>query len=402
MASGGLSVGSVAAGIVALTFVSCSSQHGGAAPEESAPPPVTSQAAPAPSDAHACAYELAAAPTTLAPSLLFPSKPAAATSGGKVLAVYESQDAGGIRGRLFDPAHPAAEEIVLSPTAGAHGSPAVTPHGSRFLVTWSLENPAKNQARWVGPDGALGPIMELPIEDPGMHLVAHGPGFAAAYVHDSDRGATLYRVLFDAELRPLAPALAVDDAQAMDRFWLAQLALANGQIWQLVAASGRKRDALQLHLVRLDASGAVIGTVDEVTNTRDDAVQPGLVEVPGGVLIAWFEMPRQGSSGTWWTRKLDPAGKPLAPALKIADAATRRQRLTLVMDAGEPLLLTQRSRNIRLDATGAPKAEATATPPSGDHVIWLPTAPSPSLVWEDFLGDHRRALLFAPLRCAKQ
>ena len=46
------------------------------------------------------------------------------------------------------------------------------------------------------------------------------------------------------------------------------------EIWQLVSASGRKRAATQLHLVRLDASGTVIGTVDEVTDTRDDAVQP--------------------------------------------------------------------------------------------------------------------------------
>lgn len=394
MASGGFMMRGVVASVAALTLGSCLTQRGGTAPERAAPHE------PAPSVAHACTYELAAAPTTLAPSLLYPSKPAAAAAEGKVLAVYETAEDQGFRGRFVDPAHPAGDEMVLSKALGPHGSPAVTAHGSRFLVTWHLKDPDKNQGRWVGSDGALGPIVDLPFDAPGMHLVAHGPGFAAAYVHRHDRGDTLYRVLLDAELRPVGPALAVDDAQAMDEFWLAQLSLANGEIWQLVSASGRKRAATQLHLVRLDASGTVIGTVDEVTDTRDDAVQPGLVEVPGGVLVAWFEMPRSAATGTWWTRKLDPAGKPLGPALKVGDAATRRQRLQLVLDAGEPLLLTQRSRNIRLDASGAPKAEATATPPSGDHATWLPTAPFPSLVWEDFLGDHKRSLLFAPLRCA--
>ncbi len=385
----------VVASVAALTLGSCLTQRGGTAPERAAPHE------PAPSVAHACTYELAAAPTTLAPSLLYPSKPAAAAAGGKVLAVYQTPGSrGGLRARLVDPTRPAGEEILVSPAIGGRGSPAAIPHDSRFLVTWQVEDPPRNQGRWVGADGALGPIVDLPFDDPAIHLVAHGSGFSAAYVHDHDRGSTLYRVLLDAELRPLGPALPVDDAQEMEGAWLAQLALANGEIWQLVAASGRKRTSKQIHLVRLDASGTVIGTVDELTSTRGDAVQPGLVEVAGGVLVAWFEMPESGPSGTWWTRKLDPAGKPLGPALKVGDAATRRQRLQLVLDAGEPLLLTQRSRNIRLDASGAPKAEATATPPSGDHATWLPTAPSPSLVWEDFLGDHERSLLFAPLRCA--
>ena len=331
-------------------------------------------------------------------------RPAGAVAGGKVLVAYQWTKGWteSIRARLFDPAHPGGGELRLTPANDIYGDPEVISHGSRFFVTWRHGWGPDRQGRWVEADGTLGPVLHLPVEGAsmGVRLVAHGSGFAGAYANLREEGGfTLYSVLLDADLKPIAPGLALDDAQHFGDLTVKQLVLRNGQIWVAAEGTGRRRSSMQLHLIRLGADGTVIGTVDEVSNTRGDALLPGVVEVPAGVLFSWLEQPSEGLPGKLWTRKLDVAGKPLGPALMIGEGGTRSEGLELVLDQGQPLLITQRGRTLRLDASGAVRAEATAVPAAGTQSIWLATAPSPSLAWIESRGT-KNELVFASLRCA--
>lgn len=378
--------------ILALGLAACSTP-----PLERAAEPAGEVAPSAPTPA--CVYEVDGAPTAL---LSAPNRHAAAAAGGKVLAAHEVREGESmtIRGRLIDPTQPPGAELLLSAADGFSTRAQVIAHGSRFMVTWRQESqPQKSQGRWVSADGTLGPILDLPFDGhDGMDLVARGSGFAAAYIERGDRGYTLYRMLLDGDLTPIAPALPVDDARVFAS--IAQLVRANGEIWQLVEGAGRKGDTTQIHLVRLDANGTVIGTVDEVSSSKVNATMPGVVEVTGGVLVAWGEQEKEGRPGSVWTRKLDGSGKPVGPALMVRDGSLSWGGLALVIDQGEPLLIIQGGLNMRLDTNGVPKAKATALPQWGDRPIWLATEPTPSLAWVELPADGV-ALVFAPLRCVR-
>ncbi len=206
---------------------------------------------------------------------------------------------------------------VAVSVAGQDGSrPAIAWDGDAFVVTWAWYNGRVHQRR-VRPDGTFAgaPSCVTCMVANGADEIAVAPAPAAIGYAWSDGLGSVRFVRADRAGAALGPPLVLHAGHAA-----AQPALLwTGTQWAALWYD-RRSGGEGLYLVRIDATGQVAGGDVRIDGAEPYAAQPALAWTGGEFLAGWVG----GSTGAYGVRlrRLDPAGAPLAPAVKFDLATT--------------------------------------------------------------------------------
>lgn len=365
-----------------------------------------------------CAWAVAGEERALSPEDVDVINYGAHVSGDRLLVTYQLQ-AGDrrqvVRGRLFD-AHGMAvgEELPISGLDGIHTTPAVIDGGGRFFVFWTNQlsiagfddtRAAITQGRWIGLDGKLGEVMELPVGELGDARVARVPqGLSLVWNRHRIRdgrsfGATIVRTVVDERMQLVMPEVdLLDSSSSTDD--IAEVATEKGGAWIAIKSPGFRSRRDQIHLVRIDARGAVAGTVLELSAEAGSAARPSFLRVADGTLLSWLGETEVAARPTKaMVTKLGEEARTLIPPRAVATSGTRFEGAELVSVGGRPTFVLDRGFVQPLDLSGERAGAGVRPAPEAVEMAYLaPFEGGAAMVWYVRRGESHQ-VRYTPMRC---